>query len=51
MSKAKAAEKVRQAYIMNEQGWPMTAEQIRLRPVLIADARRVRETGTYKKVA
>lgn len=50
MSKAAAAVKVRLAYAMNEMGYPMTAEQVRLRPVLVKDARRVRLTGSYKRV-
>lgn len=51
MTKATAALKVRLAYTMNEQGYPMTREQIALRPTLVKDARRVRLTGSYRKSA
>lgn len=51
LSLAAKALKVRLAYEMNETGYPMTAEQVRLRPVLTKDARRVRLTGSYRPVA
>lgn len=49
VSKAAAATKVRIAYYMNEQNYPMSTDQLRLRVVLTKDAARVRKTGTYRR--